>query len=738
MEVQTTAALPSGTRPVTLRGRAQGGSNAQDDSGTIEVKVEPLPAQLRLSVPAEIAVFQGGKARFHIKLARYHFADPVKLRFHGLPEGVALAETTVAADRSDEEFTVQVPESSKLGEWTVTVVGTQEEGVKRARASATFNLRVRPLPVPQADVVFVLDLTGSMQFAIDGIKLGIQNFASQLAASRIDARIALIGFRDIQDDRERPFVMTVEDQAFTRDYRAFREEVQKLTARGGGDEPESSLQALALAAAQPFRPNASRVLLLITDAPPKHHPEEKPATVPETIDELTRAEIKQLHLVVRPLDRTRFYGKFHDTFKGSFFDLTRSTSGDAFRDILPELSRKISDLTIAAQPKTPAEVPPLPPLPVESASSLPPPAPVSPVVKAVQSTQSYAKQDRHRLLLAIAAWTMAVAGFISLLILAGQRFYACRRFADLPEGSKTLGGGFLAGLLGGAAGQILFQSTAGGTAWVAASRMLGWGLLGGLIGAGMSFFVPNLKWWRGLVGGLVGGLLGAGAFVLISMAAGAFLGRWIGAGILGFFIGLMVALAEVAFRRYWLEIAFSPREVRTVTLGSTAVSLGGDERRVAIAVPGSPPIALRYWMDGARVLCEDVVKERTGEVVPGERKMLGKVGIVLCSAAHGRKAGYTLQLSNGASFHLVEGLPLTTEDLPGLQAQGTDGVVALVSSRPNDPATLLLRNRSKQAWVLSGAEGSKQVIEPGRGLELSSGGSISFGQLQGTLRRDAR
>lgn len=299
-----------------------------------------------------------------------------------------------------------------------------------------------------------------------------------------------------------------------------------------------------------------------------------------------------------------------------------------------------------------------------------------------------------------------------------------------------MSGGFLAGLIGGAAGQLLFQNTAGGTAWEAVSRLLGWGLLGGLIGCGMSLFVPNLKWWRGLAGGLTGGLVGAVAFVVISLTAGAFLGRWIGAGILGFFIGLMVALAELAFRRYWLEVAFSPREVRTVTLGSAAVSLGGDERRVAIAVPGCPPLVLRYWIDGQRVMCEEVLRERTAEVLPGDCKQLGKVAVTLCSAAQGRKTGCTLQLSNGGSFLLVEGLPLTAEDLPGLHPQGTDGVVALVSSRPNDPNVLLLRNRSTETWTLRDPAGNQQAVAPGRGIELTAIGSISFGALQGTLRRD--
>jgi Ca-activated chloride channel family protein len=739
IEVQAGPNLPLGNQTLTIRGHAK---NVQDFHGAIELNVEAQPAQLRLSAPAEVAVIQGGKTRFHIKIARHHFTGPVKLQFQGLPDGITLADRTAPESRTDEEFTVLVPESSNLGEWPILVIGTLQDNQGKAKATTKFTLRVRPPPIPQADIIFVLDLTLSMQPAIDGIKQGIQNFANELEKSRIDSRIALVGFRDIEGDNEHPFVMLVKGKPFTRDYQAFRQEVQTLRPFNSGgnlDIPESCLQGLALAGEQPFREHASRVLLLITDAPAKIHPNEKPSTVKETIDELRRQKISQLHFMVRDEDYKLVYNQFK-TFPGKFFDLNNAMSGDAFSAILPKLSKEISTLTIAALPRTPPEAQPPPALPVESGSALPPPPPVAPVevVKAVQSTQAYIVQDRNRLLLAIAVWTMAMAGGISLLILAGQRYYACRCFVGFVDGCKGIGGGFLAGLAGGAAGQHLFQSTAGGTAWEAASRLLGWGLLGGLIGTGMSFVVPNLKWWRGLVGGLVGGLLGAVAFVLISLAVASFLGRWIGAGILGFFIGLMVALAELAFRRYWLEVAFSPGEVRTVTLGSIKVSLGGDERRVAIAVPGGPPIALRYWIEGERVLCQEVMKERTTEVVPGDRKTVGKVAVTLCSAAHEPKAGYTLQLSNGVSFRLVAGFPLTAEDLPGLQAQGKDGVVAVVSSRPNDPQTLLLRNRSKQTWTLRGANGSQQGVEPGRSLELSFTGSISFGQVQGTLRRDVR
>lgn len=267
-------------------------------------------------------------------------------------------------------------------------------------------------------------------------------------------------------------------------------------------------------------------------------------------------------------------------------------------------------------------------------------------------------------------------------------------------------------------------------------RILGWSLLGGLIGGGMSFFVPNLKWTRGLAGGAIGGFLGALGFLLADLALGGLPGRVVGATILGFFIGLMVAIAEWASRRSWLEIAFSPREFRTVTLGTQPVTIGGDERRASVFIPGVPPISYRFRMDGERILCEDIVAEQTMEVQPGATRMLGKVTIRVCSVASARKSGYTLRLADGRTFTLGEGMPFTEQDLVGLRPHGLDGIVALVSSRPNDPKSLHLRNRSQQSWTVSGADGVQQTVEPGRGLELATGMEIVFGELRGTLTRE--
>jgi hypothetical protein len=195
----------------------------------------------------------------------------------------------------------------------------------------------------------------------------------------------------------------------------------------------------------------------------------------------------------------------------------------------------------------------------------------------------------------------------------------------------------------------------------------------------------------------------------------------------------MIALAEMVFRRYWLELVFSAREIRTVTLGSAPVGIGGDERLASVFIQGAAPLALRYRVDGKRVLVQDMASGQVAEIQPGDRRQVGNVAISLCSPSTTRTLGLVLQLSNGKNVALNEGMPLTAEDIPGLQPQGADGAVALISRRPNDPKTLLLRNRSNQTWAARDANGVQSTVEPGRAIELTPNVMLSFGQLQGRL-----
>jgi Mg-chelatase subunit ChlD len=731
VEARASDQAPRGSFPLTLQARPLARASIAPVSAGMQVLVEAVPPGLAVAASPRVSVYQGDKGRFTVRVARSRFQEDVTVRFQGLPEGVPLPEVVVPANRTDATAEVSPPLTAPVGESPVTVEATSRANGQKVAGTAAFVLDVQKRPPPTADVLFVLDLTGSMQFAIDGIKKGIQGFVEAAQKEKLDARIGLVGFRDIVDDKERPFVLQFGGGTFTQDCRAFQEKLGPLRARGGGDEPESSLQALALAARQPFRPRAARVLVLITDAPPKVHPGERPSTVAETVDELTRREITQLHFVARRRDVDGPYQGLRERFPGSFFEIQMATRGDAFAELLPSLSKAISLTTVSAAPKAAAQPEP-PPLPEERATRFPPPPDV-PVLQAVQSSQAFAADDRSRLLLAIVVWTMVLAGAISLSLVAGQHFHTRQARLGPWAGGRAVAGGLLAGLVGGAVGQLVFQSTSGALAWGWVSRVLGWGFLGGLAGIVLALFVPNLKWWRGLLGGLAGGALGAGAFLLAGVLLGSLLGRWLGAGVLGFCIGLMVALAELAFRRWWLEVAVSPREVRTVTLGAAAVSLGGDERLASFYVAGAPAVALRYWVEKGRVLCADATTGQTTEAPPGDRRTVGRVAVTVCSPASTKKTGYVLSLSGGRALLLREGMPLTADDLPGLEAQGADGTVALVSRPPDRARGVVLRNRSRQRWAARKPDGTTQAVDPGRGVELCSGLGLNFGQAQGTV-----
>ncbi|MFO0929799.1 MAG: hypothetical protein U0736_22705 [Gemmataceae bacterium] len=207
-----------------------------------------------------------------------------------------------------------------------------------------------------------------------------------------------------------------------------------------------------------------------------------------------------------------------------------------------------------------------------------------------------------RLTAATGLWTAAVAGLICLALVAGQQLYLRQTWPSSTEGLRGLLGGGLAGLVGGAVGQLLFQLTAGTLGGEPLFRVVGWALLGGLAGLGLAFFIPNLRPSRGLLGGLAGGLAGAAGFLGVGAVIGGDVGgRVIGAVLLGAAIGLMVALAERVFRRVWLEVRYSPREQVSVTLGPEPVKIGSDARAAPSTLAG-----WRRWRCGtgcARARC---------------------------------------------------------------------------------------------------------------------------------------
>jgi hypothetical protein len=134
-----------------------------------------------------------------------------------------------------------------------------------------------------ADLVFLIDVSGSMAPIIDALKRNIELFIDSLSAGEgnnvspvRDWRAKAVGYRDFDEDPQ-PFI----DNPFVRDVAALKAQLTGLVAEGGGDEPESLLDALFKIAnmgqmergAQSddptkwrYRSDAARVVIVFTDA----------------------------------------------------------------------------------------------------------------------------------------------------------------------------------------------------------------------------------------------------------------------------------------------------------------------------------------------------------------------------------------------------------------------------------------------------------------------------------------
>lgn len=105
-----------------------------------------------------------------------------------------------------------------------------------ARAAALQGMR-------RADVMFVLDCTGSMQGEIDAIKDVITSFADTVGSEGMRVRVGLVEFHDRLIGEEHR-VLTFAGEPFTADPSAFRLHIAALCATGGGEGPKSSLDAI--------------------------------------------------------------------------------------------------------------------------------------------------------------------------------------------------------------------------------------------------------------------------------------------------------------------------------------------------------------------------------------------------------------------------------------------------------------------------------------------------------------
>ncbi|KAJ2919164.1 hypothetical protein MD484_g1245, partial [Candolleomyces efflorescens] len=122
----------------------------------------------------------------------------------------------------------------------------------------------------QLDLVFIQDCTGSQGSYISSATKNIEQicahiFESGKLQSREDLRVGLVAFRD-HPPQDHTYI--TKNFGFSSDIGQVKRDLTTLYASGGGDGPEAVTAALADALQMDWRQYASKMVVLIADAPP--------------------------------------------------------------------------------------------------------------------------------------------------------------------------------------------------------------------------------------------------------------------------------------------------------------------------------------------------------------------------------------------------------------------------------------------------------------------------------------
>ncbi|MEG3898926.1 MULTISPECIES: hypothetical protein [unclassified Microcoleus] len=353
--------------------------------------------------------------------------------------------------------------------------------------------------------------------------------------------------------------------------------------------------------------------------------------------------------------------------------------------------------------------------------------------------------------LSTARWFGLVGGGIATAIVFGYYYY----IKGKPQIKQALknGGlfGLIAGAISGAIAEGIFSGIGDGENEIL--RVICWGIAGSLLGLGLSKPIPNLGALRGAGGGGVGGVLGGCLFILFAYTLSGTAGRLAGCAAIGFWIGIMLVVAETLFNKAWLVISYDSGVNRTLTIGAEPVTFGSDDNLSIICIPNVSPLAMRFQLEAGQIVCENFDSGAVSYLRSGDQKRIGNCTITvgnsdlpaptpanvppsIISAQPAINSFTSSQFSLKLGSRIIPlsaGTQLFTSDIPSLTAAASNGLVAIVTSRSRNELSLGLTNLCDRAWWATDIQGDLKMVEPESTLTLALGTKIEFGELDGEI-----
>ncbi|ORO75727.1 VWA domain-containing protein [Streptococcus oralis] len=224
-------------------------------------------------------------------------------KIHEETATVEVTKTEVAPVKSEE---LPAPKTETTGS---TVSGKDEDGnsytqYERVDKTTTVEITKTAPTVTKAgaaDIVFVIDRSGSMSSTIDTVRNNINEFARNLAKDGVAARFGLATFSDEVYGRERgkadegTILTKFNESYFTSDPAELEKALAGIKIADGGDLAETSTPALTQIVSTydwSKSPKNKKFVVLLTDAQMKEDP--SIPTIADTLASLKDAKIERI------------------------------------------------------------------------------------------------------------------------------------------------------------------------------------------------------------------------------------------------------------------------------------------------------------------------------------------------------------------------------------------------------------------------------------------------------------
>ncbi len=196
-----------------------------------------------------------------------------------------------------------------------------------------------------ADIVFILDISGSMGSYINNVKNNIIAFAQAIEDIGVSARWSAITYSDFTcssaANEQTQVVMNGVSEWFTQ-ADGYKTAISNIVLAGGGDAPETAVDGLLMANYELSARKDSRVFyILLTDDSYKNVNNYGVDGMSETIEILNNNSVNVS--VITTSSYSSYYYDLYTTTGGSFFNINGNFSNDLLETLVPIIYEEVVD-----------------------------------------------------------------------------------------------------------------------------------------------------------------------------------------------------------------------------------------------------------------------------------------------------------------------------------------------------------------------------------------------------------